>query len=121
MIYFLMHENDKLALFEYENQSILGLVINDKMIDKLPFLEMSSKSLEDKVAKWILNRSIPVTRQRIEVDLSMLDTKNVYDYMIINLGLSLTDHYWICPKDCDYTWENINLYENNFLSTYSLI
>lgn len=120
MIYFLMHENDKLALFEYENQSILGLVINDKMADKLPFLEMSSKSLEDKIAKWILNRSIPVTRERIEVDLSMLDTKNVYDYMITNLGLSLTDHYWICPKDCDYTWENINLYENDFLSTYSL-
>ena len=115
-----MHENDKLALFEYENQSILAVVINEKMIDKLPLLEISSKSLEDKVAKWILNRSIPVTRQRIEVDLSMLDTKNVYDYMISNLGLSLTDHYWICPNDSDYTWENINLYQNDFSSAYSL-
>lgn len=120
MIYFLMHENDKLALFEYENQSILGVVVNKKNVDKLPFLEMSSKSIEDKVAEWILNRGIPVTRQRLKVDLDMLDVKNVHDYMISNMGLSLTDHYWICPKDSDYTWESINLYTNSFSSAYSL-
>ena len=28
MIYFLMHENEKLALFEYENQGITAVVIN---------------------------------------------------------------------------------------------
>lgn len=120
MIYFLMHENDRIALFDYENQSIQGCVINQKMKDRLPFLEISSKTMEDRLAEWIMNRGIPVTRQRIKIDLQGLETKNVHDYMISNLGLSLTDHYWICPKDSNYTWDTINFYTNNFKSTYSL-
>lgn len=120
MIYFLMHENERLAVFEYTNHSILAVRVNDKTAHKLPLLELSSKTLNDRVAEWVLNRSIPVTRQRIKVDLSMMGEKNVLDYMINNLGLSLTDHYWICPKDSDYTWEKINLYQNQFSSTYSL-
>lgn len=120
MIFFLMHENDKLAVFDYSNASISGIVLNEQYQYKLPFMEISSKTLEDRVAEWILNRGIPVTRQRIETDLAVLNTKNVIDYMVNNLGLSLTDHYWLCPKDSSYTWENINLYTNDFKSVYSL-
>lgn len=120
MVYFLMHENTKLALFEYKNQSIQGIVINPKTTDRLPFLNISSKNIEDRVANWIMNRGIPVTRQRIKVDLQGLDINNVHDYMISNLGLSLTDHYWICPQNSDYTWDTVNLYKNNFKATYSL-
>ena len=115
-----MHENDRLALFDYDNQSIHGVVINEKTIAKLPFLSVSSKTMEDRLAEWIMNRGIPVTRQRIKTDLHGLDIKNVHDYMISNLGLSLTDHYWICPKESNYTWDTINLYTNDFKSAYSL-
>ena len=120
MIYFLMHENDRIAVFEYENQNILALKINDKMSHKLPFLELSSKSLEDRLIAWILNRGVPVSRQGIKTDLNIMGEEHIIDYMIENLGLSLTDHYWICPKDSDYTWEKINLYQNDFSSAYSL-
>lgn len=120
MIYFLMHENDRIAVFEYENQNILALKINDKMSHKLPFLELSSKSLEDHLIAWILNRGVPVSRQGIKTDLNIMGEEHIIDYMIENLGLSLTDHYWICPKDSDYTWEKINLYQNDFSSAYSL-
>ena len=51
MIYFLMHENDRLALFDYDNQSIHGVVINEKMTAKLPFLSVSSKTMEDRLAE----------------------------------------------------------------------
>ena len=120
MIYFLMHENDRIAVFEYENQNILALKINDKMSHKLPFLELSSKSLEDRLIAWILNRGVPVSRQGIKTDLNIMGEEHIIDYMIENLGLSLTDHYWICPKDSDYIWEKINLYQNDFSSAYSL-
>ena len=120
MIYFLMHENDRIAVFEYENQNILALKINDNMSHKLPFLELSSKSLEDRLIAWILNRGVPVSRQGIKTDLNIMGEEHIIDYMIENLGLSLTDHYWICPKDSDYTWEKINLYQNDFSSAYSL-
>ena len=120
MVYFLMHENAKLALFDYESRRIDAVVINNHAKNLLPFLKRSSKSLEYRLADWILNRGIPVTRQGIQKDLSALKEKSVVDYMISNLGLSLTDHYWICPKDSGYCWENVNLYENNFTYTYSL-
>lgn len=115
-----MHENDRIAVFEYENQNILALKINDKMSHKLPFLELSSKSLEDRLIAWILNRGVPVSRQGIKTDLNIMGEEHIIDYMIENLGLSLTDHYWICPKDSDYIWEKINLYQNDFSSAYSL-
>lgn len=115
-----MHENDRIAVFEYENQNILALKINDKMSHKLPFLELSSKSLEDRLIAWILNRGVPVSRQGIKTDLNIMGEEHIIDYMIGNLGLSLTDHYWIFPKDSDYTWEKINLYQNDFSSAYSL-
>lgn len=119
-----MHEDNKLAIFEYVNSIISVISINNKLVDKLPFLELSTKNLKDKIAEWILNRGIPVTRQRIKVDLSMLGEKDTLDYMINNLGLSLTDHYWFCLKEkeksSNYTWEVINTYQNNFSSTYSL-
>lgn len=120
MIYFLMHEDTKLALFEYDNQTVTAVVINEKAENKLPLLGRSSKSVESKTSEWIMNRGIPVTRQGIGTDLQLLNEKSAVDYMISNLGLSLTDHYWICPKDSGYTWKNINLYENDFKSRYSL-
>lgn len=120
MILFLMHEDIKLALFEYENNSITSVFINKNSVDRLPFLDNSSKSLEDKIARWIMARGIPATRQGIKSDLLMLDMKDTNDYMISNLGLSLTDHYWLCPQDSEYTWKSVNLYENNFASRYSL-
>ena len=29
-------------------------------------------------------------------------------------GLSLSDQYWICPKDSNLTWEEINFFSNEF-------
>lgn len=30
------------------------------------------------------------------------------------LGLSLSDQYWVCPKDSGITWERVNFFENTF-------
>ena len=38
------------------------------------------------------------------------------EYLVKNLGLSLTDYYWIKPLDSDLTWENVNLFDNDFKS-----
>lgn len=109
MIYFLMHENAKLAVINYNGQSIVGIMINPNNKEKLPLLEVSSKSIEDKLIKWIINRGIPVTRQNIKRELTRLDSISVVDYMFDNLGLYLTDHYWFCPENKQYTWQEIRL------------
>lgn len=119
MQYILMHENEKLAIFEYTT-SLLSLIVNSKNTEKLPYLELSLKSTAEALKKWIYNRGVPVTRQRLEIDLIGMKTRSSFEYMLGNLGLSLTDHYWICPYTADFKWETINLYTNSFKSEYSL-
>ena len=120
MVFFFMHEEEKLAVFKYENHRIESVVLNDKQKDRLPMMKLSSKSMEDKVADWIMSRGIPVTRQGITSELIGMGKKSTVDYMIDNLGLSLTDHYWICPKGSHYSWKSVNLYENDFKNRYTL-
>jgi hypothetical protein len=63
---------------------------------------------------------VPVTRDRIKVDLQSMRVKSTVEFMLNNLGLSLTDHYWLCERDSSNTWESINLYTNDFKSAYTL-
>ena len=36
------------------------------------------------------------------------------EYLLRNLGLSLTDHYWIKPIDSSLKWAEVNLFDNDF-------
>ena len=40
------------------------------------------------------------------------------EYLVKNLGLSLTDYYWIRPVDSNLTWEKVNLYDNDFAENH---
>lgn len=42
------------------------------------------------------------------------------EYLVKNLGLSLTDYYWIRPIDSGLTWEMVNLYQNDFCGSLEL-
>lgn len=121
--YFLMHENIQLAAIEIENeQRITNLVLSDipAHIRHLPLLPYNTASKEDALKEWISHRGIPVTRQRIDVDLMYMDATSAFQYMLSNYGLSLTDHYWLKPYQSAETWESVNLYTNDFRSAYSL-
>lgn len=115
-----MHENSKLAVFKCVNSSIISLEINNRLLHKLPLLELSSKPVRDRLINWIKNRGIPATRQGIKSELRSIGQEDEFRYMLNNLGLSLTDHYWIKPVNSDYRWETVNLYTNDFTSRYSL-
>lgn len=120
--YYLMHENIPVAAFVTDGINVqeVGIVKNENSLLHLPLLD-KSKGMDTKTSlkRWIENRGVPDTRQRIKIDL-MAKNQTPFEYMLANLGLSLTDHYWLKPKDSTYTWENINLYQNDFKSAYSL-
>ena len=117
--YFLMHENLKIALFKlYNLKNIIRIELsqNPSTIMHLPVGVTDKLGLRD----WLLNRGIPVTRQRLDIDLRMSKVSSPFELMLRNYGLSITDHYWIRPQDDSHTWESINLYINDFKSAYSL-
>ena len=57
---------------------------------------------------------IPITQGNIR---QMLEKKGLLgpeDFLLKNLGLSLTDYYWISPLDSGMTWKEVNLFDNDF-------
>lgn len=115
--YILMYEDYKLALFSvsFEADTVAELLINQTCGRYLPVGVHTSEQLK----KWIDNRGIPVTRDHIAQDLSGSGLSPFY-LMLLNHGLSLTDHYWICRQNEHFLWQDINLYTNPFRSAYSL-
>lgn len=111
--YFLMYENQKVAVFSVENGNISKVQFPDSSSKYLPV----GISTIEQLHRWIANRCIPFTRQGLNRELV---TITPFEYMLQNMGLSLTDHYWICNIENVCTWESINLYVNDFKARYSL-
>lgn len=112
MLYYLMRKDTKLALLNIDDN---GQVIKYNIIDiDSPELPLAHKCEPNYLIRWWNDRSIPLTRGKVD---EMLKEKGLLDpkkYLLNNLALSLTDYYWIKPIDSDYNWKQVNLFENNF-------
>lgn len=65
---------------------------------------------------WWTSRSIPASRQGLQEALSVLYISTPTLLLKKSLGLSLSDSYWIKPKDSDIKWADVNFYDNSFTS-----
>jgi len=63
---------------------------------------------------WWLGRSIPASRDKVEAALCALDLRTPAALIIKCYGLSLSDQYWVKPKDSELCWNDINFFENDF-------
>jgi len=68
------------------------------------------KALND----WWTGRSIPVTRDGLDEALMSIGVSSPVLLLEKCYGLSLSDQYWICPKDSGLAWENVNFFDNDF-------
>ena len=64
--------------------------------------------------KWWQHRAVPIGQGKIQRILEQLGITTPQEYLVRNLGLSLTDHYWIKPLDMELGWADINLFTNDF-------
>lgn len=94
-----------------ENNSVISVKLNENEKPHLPV------SYDGDMMKWLLHRSIPATRKGLN---KTLEKVNTFELMLRNLGLSLTDSYWLNPVGSNYTWDSVNLYENDFRDSISL-
>ncbi len=72
-----------------------------------PFL--GNSTLEN-MKIWWTQRAVPGSRKMIEEAVKKSGSHGNMDYMAKNLGLSITDTYWICPVDCELGWDNVSLH-----------
>lgn len=110
MLYKLMHKNEMFGMAEISDNGVMEKYnISNK---ELAPLESSYESNGFK--KWWENRSVPISQNGLRDILDKNGYETSQEYLVKNLGLSLTDCYWIRPVDSDLQWNKINLFTNDF-------
>ncbi len=107
MDYILKHKDIDCGYMSIDE--VTGEVSSFALIDEnaAPFLGKCNMS---NINKWWDMRSISGDREDLEVLLKNKGCATRQAYLLKNLGLSLTDTYWVCPVDKDLSWEDINPY-----------
>ena len=116
MIYTLMHKN--ISVVDIEILSDTGRIVklyNLQVPEHLPLGVktkdgMSRKAMDD----WWSGRSIPASRSGLDDALRNIGISSPTLLLEKCYGLSLSDQYWLCPKDAKIVWEKINFFENPF-------
>ncbi len=111
-LYVLMHGNHEVALLEFDVVTGYVLRIRErKEEDRLPLRARISDS--DLIAWW-RDRAVPEAQGSILAQLRQYSIPTTQSYLLRNLGLSLDDHYWVRPVQSSLTWDEVNLFTNDF-------
>lgn len=117
--YILMHKNIEVALMKLDendaNSKPSKIYLNKKEQDHIP---IGARMNNIKFINWWQDRAIPKTRQGAKTALQRLGYSSVTNAMINNLALSLNDCYWIKPRYSELTWEEVNLFSNDFVDAF---
>ena len=68
----------------------------------------------DSLRKWWLRRAVPISQGNIAALLQQEGIPSTQSLLVRNLGLSLSDHYWIKPNGSELTWKNVSPFSNAF-------
>lgn len=63
---------------------------------------------------WWRGRGIPAGRSPLAKKLLDTEAALPFELAVKNLGLSLSDQYWICPEESELNWHELNLFDNSF-------
>ena len=119
-LYFLKHKEDIVGVLSIDKTNGTISTYKPYNSELSPFLGNSDL---EKIKNWWTNRAVPGSRKMMESIIRESGCNSNYEYLAKNLGLSMTDSYWVCPTDIDLKWEEVNLFnikvENNFLPYHS--
>lgn len=112
--YYLKHGNDDAALLEIDP---LDGAIHRVRVLQTELLPPGGNLSAEELRKWWMRRAVPQFRGNIGAVLREMGAANTQSLLLQNLGIGLTDHYWLRPEDQELNWESINPYENSFRDT----
>jgi hypothetical protein len=111
-----MHKNVSVA--DIEIDEVIGHINSVHRVYNLvhaPFCSIMGDTISTRILKiWWYTRAIPLTRQGIRDALYTIDISTPQVLLKKGYGLSLSDQYWICPKNQNLKWESINFFDNAF-------
>ena len=111
LVEFTLKRSDMAASIKYVNENLRHLFPLD--------LELT----EEGIYKWLSKRTIPKNRELVghilaALNLEISDVKGIID---VCMGLSLNDSYWVVQKNFSGTFDEYNLYHNQFNNVLSFI
>lgn len=117
MEYTLMHKNIYVADIDIDEATgSIAKIGNTESSEHLPVGIHYNNGVVNRIELngWWSERSIPASRSGIKDVLDTLNIQNPKMLLTHCFGLSLSDQYWIKPKNSDLKWEEINFFENSF-------
>jgi hypothetical protein len=117
MRYCIKHKNIPVAEVNIDEVThTINAVVKVFEKDRLPVkIEGKSETADIlSVNKWLLNRGIPYSREGVDVALRKLSVADTNALLLLSYGLNLTDQYWLCPKDREVDWNEVNFFEHDF-------
>ena len=111
-MYYLMHRDEPVCMVSLDPISGAMLRVSQKMTPEL--LPPGGNIDAQMLRKWWQRRAVPLSQGRIRQILEQMGVTTPQEYLVKNLGLSLTDHYWVKPLAMDFTWNDVSLFTNNF-------
>lgn len=117
--YYLMHKDIPVCLMEISDEGALGNVRrNEAAAAHFP---LGGQMNNMRFHEWWRDRAIPKTRHGAATALQRLGYTSTGSALVNNLALSLSDCYWIKPRDEQLHWEDVNLFTNDFVDTFGEI
>jgi len=111
-VYYLMHRDDivtTLAIDEVSGNIMQrGKRVNEELLPLGANLSVTD------LKNWWIRRAVPLSQGKMKRLLQENQVPTSQNYLLLNLGVSLSDHYWVNPVHKLYKWEDVNLFKNDF-------
>lgn len=115
-VYLLMNGPYEVMTFTYrpETDSFMPGDVIDPERAPLGTVSREGRGKASGLKAWWKHRSIPGSRAGMDEKLRTLGLADPSQIPFRNLGLSLSDQYWVCPVDHALCWGDINYFQNDF-------
>lgn len=115
MKYILMHREIEVAEIELDELSHITNIYEVYAEEHFPVGTLEKHGVDKTMlAKWWAKRSIPASRSGLRETLDLLHMSVPQELLAKCYGLSLSDQYWISPKDKPLMWKEINFFDHDF-------
>lgn len=114
--YTLMHLNEKVVDLFFDDNGRIKSIGSIYSVNHLPVGVVDEKGNINNInlIEWWNDRSIPLSRSGIREVIEQLEISTPQFLLLKCFGLSLSDQYWIKPKEEDLKWEDVNFFHNEF-------
>lgn len=117
--YYLMHKDIRVCLMEITEDGTIGNVRRNGAASA--HFPLGGQMNNMKFHEWWRDRAIPKTRHGAKTALQKLGYASTNSALVNNLALSLSDCYWIQPRGENLTWDEVNLFANDFVDSFGEI